>query len=1243
MPYRPRQNKDTGPYPPPLEAGKRTIDGNTEYWCACERWCAGTLVKVSKSTYYEHKKGRGRVTRAGPSSSSTMAGPSNTQATISDGSSHSGGLDDGGGNNFGGDPMDQEMGNGGAGSAEGIQENPPLRHTNALFDSNTDAAQLFQEHTEELLSGETEDNSPHTGMAHLDSLRTALEFIDALRQARHSDTDIFPNELVEGLDNPLQALLNVDNDRFLRLSLDLFLLTVNGAESQYNMARDAILRCYPDPDSAEKILTFPKCKDVVRQLTGVVPIVNDMCPNSCMAYTGPFSDRISCGVCGESRYQNTPGRKKLVPKQKFYTIPIGPIIQALWSSPDNARHMGYRKRKTAEILERFRSANGTLEVMEYDDFFCGSEYLEAVISGKIQSDDVVLVTSVDGAQLFEHKASDCWLYIWIIMDLPPDIRYKKQYLIPGGVIPGPKKPKNFDSYMFPGLAHVNSMQKDGLKEAVAAALATADHKTLVNANNKAHMDLNNKYSDAKKKIKEAQKRIKELEQEKEKNVTETLLAKLSFTLNRFEELAEDIREHAHCSNGAAPLSSGTGARYSPPVPPSDNEDRERMFWDEKSWKAKTASGVSGGSSLLHKKSEDGVPGFLVDVLEAGIISKERWRQMWKKFGGLMKDELTKHPEEVRTTWCAHGDALVTRVCAAMYQAFPELPSGGDWKFGQVATKVYPSLSFIPRDGDDNSPAVKLENQAGLALVSMPQLKQRKGKKRKGRDSVDLGGGNAAAASAGEIAVKKAKTVVPPNTSTVPVSTTPVPAPTAQPSPPATEIRTQPGSSQPTPGIVAHPSGHTFSSSPSLPARPPSSGPYQTPAALKSAYHGLHPDPQWTPVNLPRSSPDVTDTDSVRATSQRTARHDSPRGTPSSGHYIPDFDEMSTPIPPHEALNPRYNGVRPGHPYPAVELPRSEEDKTDTDSSRPTSQRTTRNSSPTSSSFSLSRNRLSTVLSQRSISFNIPHSLANLASRPPSVGPSDVRARLGLFSSTSSFGSATPPVDATLDAQPALSAPPVVPAPLITAAFSAPVVSAPHVNASELVNVAADSIDGSGNVAITTASGVCATTIVALSSCLQPSTTSPLAGAPAASLQLPSTTLLTAGTTAFSPQRPLTSQIVNSGINAAASLFPSLSAGYSSASSFLASGSIGGVDPDKENISNGRKAPGEGIFRPGKKNTGKGLFGHAWYAKNKGRQTKDFNAAWNELPPAEQEAWNNKAKHLSSPTQQAGTAQPSTTT
>ena len=30
------------------------------------------------------------------------------------------------------------------------------------------------------------------------------------------------------------------------------------------------------------------------------------------------------------------------------------------------------------------------------------------------------------------------------MDLPPELRYKKQYVLPGGFIPGPKKPKDVD-------------------------------------------------------------------------------------------------------------------------------------------------------------------------------------------------------------------------------------------------------------------------------------------------------------------------------------------------------------------------------------------------------------------------------------------------------------------------------------------------------------------------------------------------------------------------------------------------------------------------------------------------------------------------------------------------------------------------------------------------------------------------------------------------------------------------------
>ena len=70
--------------------------------------------------------------------------------------------------------------------------------------------------------------------------------------------------------------------------------------------------------------------------------------------------------------------------------------------------------------------------------------------------------SVDGAQLYRYKMSHCWIYIWVIIDHAPDVRYKKKNVLPGGFIPGPNKPKNLDSFLFPGLHHVSALQREGL-------------------------------------------------------------------------------------------------------------------------------------------------------------------------------------------------------------------------------------------------------------------------------------------------------------------------------------------------------------------------------------------------------------------------------------------------------------------------------------------------------------------------------------------------------------------------------------------------------------------------------------------------------------------------------------------------------------------------------------------------------------------------------------------------------------
>lgn len=118
-------------------------------------------------------------------------------------------------------------------------------------------------------------------------------------------------------------------------------------------------------------------------------------------------------------------------------------------------------------------------------FFDGADYLEAAQDGRIGPDDMVLMLSVDGAQLYQHKASECWIWIWIIFDHAPDVCYKKKHVLIGGFMPGKNKPRNTDSYFFPGLHHVAAIQKEGLpiwnaklKKVVIShvflALATAD-------------------------------------------------------------------------------------------------------------------------------------------------------------------------------------------------------------------------------------------------------------------------------------------------------------------------------------------------------------------------------------------------------------------------------------------------------------------------------------------------------------------------------------------------------------------------------------------------------------------------------------------------------------------------------------------------------------------------------------------------------------------------------------------------
>ena len=123
--------------------------------------------------------------------------------------------------------------------------------------------------------------------------------------------------------------------------------------------------------------------------------------------------------------------------------------------------MLYRWQKTQELRREREASGGIPEV--YDNVLSGDAYLSAVEDGAIGQYDTVLMFSIDGAQLYQNKKSDCWIYIWIILDLGPDQCYKIRNIIPGGVIPGPNAPWNIESFLFPGLAHVSALQMEGLR------------------------------------------------------------------------------------------------------------------------------------------------------------------------------------------------------------------------------------------------------------------------------------------------------------------------------------------------------------------------------------------------------------------------------------------------------------------------------------------------------------------------------------------------------------------------------------------------------------------------------------------------------------------------------------------------------------------------------------------------------------------------------------------------------------
>jgi len=140
----------------------------------------------------------------------------------------------------------------------------------------------------------------------VEELQAMHQLIEMVKDARLGDTHCqLGQDFVSRIRNPPTTPLELDSADE-RLSLDVYLAITNASRETYTRVQEGVLRQYPESE----MLSYERVKRLIADLSGIYPIIHDMCPNSCLAYTGVWRDLDRCPLCDEPRFiQTEKGRR----------------------------------------------------------------------------------------------------------------------------------------------------------------------------------------------------------------------------------------------------------------------------------------------------------------------------------------------------------------------------------------------------------------------------------------------------------------------------------------------------------------------------------------------------------------------------------------------------------------------------------------------------------------------------------------------------------------------------------------------------------------------------------------------------------------------------------------------------------------------------------------------------------------------------------------------------------------------
>jgi hypothetical protein len=203
-----------------------------------------------------------------------------------------------------------------------------------------------------------------------------------------------------------------------------------------------------------EILSLHSARKLAMALTDLKPSQIDMCPRSCIAYTGEFEKLESCPyvldgkVCGELRYKTKSkptGENR--PRAQMMYLSVITAIKAMFANVEFSRLLRHRDKCLQTALHLVATASGAAK---YSDFCDAKVHMHHYQSMGLFKDprDIAFALSTDGAQLTMKRHSNTWILILMILNLPPEIRYKSTNVIYPCAIPGPNPPGNVESYLY---------------------------------------------------------------------------------------------------------------------------------------------------------------------------------------------------------------------------------------------------------------------------------------------------------------------------------------------------------------------------------------------------------------------------------------------------------------------------------------------------------------------------------------------------------------------------------------------------------------------------------------------------------------------------------------------------------------------------------------------------------------------------------------------------------------------------